>query len=61
MSTDLTKLNLDQITELNPDWIVAFLKKPVSGSYRNATPATYGSILELRVDVDNRRLCQLAQ
>ncbi|MEW8051165.1 MAG: hypothetical protein AB2792_17455 [Candidatus Thiodiazotropha sp.] len=55
MSTDLTKLNLEQISELNPDWIVAFLKKPVSGSYRNATPATYGSILELRVDVDNRR------
>ncbi|MES9968896.1 MAG: hypothetical protein ABW092_02610 [Candidatus Thiodiazotropha sp.] len=55
MLTDLTKLNIEQIAELNPDWIVSILKKPVSGSYRNATPASYGSILELRVDVDNRR------
>ncbi|MCU7861080.1 MAG: hypothetical protein KZQ86_14900 [Candidatus Thiodiazotropha sp. (ex Lucinoma kastoroae)] len=55
MPTDLTQLNIEQIAELNPDWIVTFLKRPVSGSYRNVTPAGYGSILELRVDVDKRR------
>jgi hypothetical protein len=55
MSINFTQLDLEQIAELNPDWIAAFLKRPVSGTYKNATPADYGSILELRVDIDGRR------
>jgi hypothetical protein len=53
MPRDLT-IDIDQLAELNFDWI-GRLKRPVSGTYRNATPATSGSILELRVDVDGRR------
>lgn len=53
--TDISIFDTDLLRELSPDWIVQFLKRPVSGTYRNATPAGFGSILELRVDVDGRR------
>lgn len=58
MPTDLqllTNVDWERITALNPDWVITLLKRPVSGTYRNATPAGFGSILELRVDVDGRR------
>lgn len=58
MPTDLetlTNVDWERIIALNPDWVITLLKRPVSGTYRNATPAGSGSILELRVDVDGRR------
>jgi hypothetical protein len=56
MDISLNDLGID-VTQLEviPDWIVSFLKRPVSGTYRNPTPAGFGSIIELRVDVDGRR------
>lgn len=55
LSHEIAELGLDHAVKLDPDRFVALLKKSVSGTYRNATPAGYGSILELRVDVDGRR------
>ncbi|MDH5616619.1 MAG: hypothetical protein OEY62_08780, partial [Acidimicrobiia bacterium] len=52
---EFAELDLEQIVGLKADRIVAWLKRPVSGTYRNVTPAGSGSILELRVDVDGRR------
>ena len=45
----------DLITDLDLERVIRWPRKPVSGTYRNTTPATAGAILELRVDVDGRR------
>lgn len=42
---------LDELLELRP----IFLRRAVSGTYRNAPPANSGTIIELRVDVDGTR------
>ena len=58
MPTDLemlTGIELDRVIGRDLEVFLPWLKRPVSGTYRNATPATGGSILELRVDVDGRR------
>ena len=45
----------ERIADLDLEVFLPWLKRPVSGTYRNPTPAVGGSILELRVDVDGRR------
>jgi hypothetical protein len=45
----------DRIADLDLEVVIPWLRRPVSGTYRNTTPATAGAILELRVDVDGRR------
>ncbi|MGH8949686.1 MAG: hypothetical protein ACRDXF_12560, partial [Acidimicrobiia bacterium] len=58
MPTDLeglTGIGLERILGQDLEVALPWLKRPVSGTYRNATPAVGGSILELRVDVDGRR------
>ncbi|MGH8953034.1 MAG: M66 family metalloprotease [Acidimicrobiia bacterium] len=58
MPTDLEtliNLGLDRVIGEDLEVVLPWLKRPVSGTYRNATPAAGGSILELRVDVDGRR------
>ncbi|MDH5522041.1 MAG: hypothetical protein OEZ14_16080, partial [Acidimicrobiia bacterium] len=52
---DLHDTNVELGHLIDTDLIIARLKRPVSGTYRNATPAGFGSIIELRVDVDGRR------
>jgi hypothetical protein len=51
----LTRIELERVIGRDLDVILPWLKRPVSGTYRNVTPAVGGSILELRVDVDGRR------
>jgi hypothetical protein len=51
----LDKLGLERIADLDLEVFLPWLKRPVSGTYRNPTPAVAGAILELRVDVDGRR------
>jgi len=57
MTFDLSDVAVDlgDLLRLDPDRFIGWLKRPVSGTYRNVTPAGSGSILELRVDVDGRR------
>ena len=43
------------VLEALKDLVVFPFRRNVSGTYRNATPAGIGTILELRVDVDGRR------
>ena len=43
------------VVEALKDIVVFPIRRNVSGTYRNATPAGSGTILELRVDVDGRR------
>ena len=45
----------DHVLEALKDLVVFPFRRNVSGTYRNATPAGSGTILELRVDVDGRR------
>lgn len=49
----LDDLILDRTVGLDRDTLIWWLKRAVSGTYRNSDE--YGSILELRVDVDGRR------
>jgi hypothetical protein len=45
----------ERIRDIDLEVFLPWLKRPVSGTYRNDTPAGAGGILELRVDVDGRR------
>lgn len=45
----------EHVLEALKDIVVFPIRRNVSGTYRNATPAGSGTILELRVDVDGRR------
>jgi hypothetical protein len=45
----------DLVTDALDTFRWSFLKRAVSGTYRNAEPAGSGRIIELRVDVDGRR------
>jgi hypothetical protein len=53
-TTMLGRLDLETFP-LDPELFIPWLRRPVSGTYRNPTPANGGAILELRVDVDGRR------
>ncbi len=49
------QIGLEHVVEALKDIIVFPIRRNVSGTYRNVTPAGTGTILELRVDVDGRR------
>lgn len=48
------EIGREHVLEALKDFVFPF-RRNVSGTYRNATPAGTGTILELRVDVDGRR------
>ncbi|MGH2946681.1 MAG: hypothetical protein ACRDPC_10570 [Solirubrobacteraceae bacterium] len=49
------EIGRELVLEALKDIVVFPIRRNVSGTYRNATPAGSGTILELRVDVDGRR------
>jgi hypothetical protein len=49
------EIGRELVLEALKDIVVLPIRRNVSGTYRNATPAGSGTILELRVDVDGRR------
>ena len=49
------EIERELVLEALKDIVVFPIRRNVSGTYRNATPAGSGTILELRVDVDGRR------
>jgi hypothetical protein len=49
------EIGRELVLEALKDIVVFPIRRNVSGTYRNATPAGFGTILELRVDVDGRR------
>ena len=49
------QIGRELVLEALKDLVVFPIRRNVSGTYRNATPAGSGTILELRVDVDGRR------
>jgi len=49
------EIGRELVLEALKDVVVFPIRRNVSGTYRNATPAGSGTILELRVDVDGRR------
>lgn len=51
----LTARDLTALGGIDAEKLIAVLRRKVSGTYRNDTPADGGRILELRVDVDGRR------
>lgn len=57
MDTEITQAEFDMtaIGRFDRERVIAWLRRKVSGTYRNDTPAGNGPVLELRVDVDGRR------
>ncbi len=49
------RLVLEEFKERDPELYLPWLRKEVSGTYRNDIPTVGGTILELRVDIDGRR------